>query len=487
MHARTRLLAVVSALFAMGAGPAPERVQVPFERSLEDTQHHTWVLDRADVVIRIDDTRPAMLRARLPESARRHSVFFEVQQADGRFALRRPPAPTGDEAPRPTVLLEAVVGSGTNLDLASHGGALTLDGAPSDAARQRAPRAIPEPGTLPAAPWRLDLRDSQARLVGIEHAEVTAAGGVVQLLDTTGAVRLQVDGGAVESEGHVGYLHLDLVDTEAEVRALTGALDFNLGGGQLEAFEIGEVIQGRAAGGFVVLEGWRGRASLHGETTRMTVRRGGDEARLDIGGRSIDANVDDHGGPLVAELDGGALRANTVFGPVTATGRAQATIAVSYTEERVDLTLEQANGSALGIPTTAYFEVTDGRIEADDVGRFAARGENAEATVRGVRRLDIVSFKNSTIDLDLTDIRHHPAIALHAATEARIRMPMPCLVRVAASTFAVENKVRVDGCRFMHPGNMPPREQRLPREGERSLVVNVVDEGSLDVEGVVLD
>lgn len=55
------------------------------------------------------------------------------------------------------------------------------------------------------------------------------------------------------------------------------------------------------------------------------------------------------------------------------------------------------------------------------------------------------------------------------------------------STAETEAKVNASGCMLYRRGNMPPREKRLRTPGERARVVNVLDEGSLDVEGVVLE
>lgn len=313
---RVRCLVFLAAISLLGAGPTPEVVNLPEDVSLDGARVIELRVDNADIVIRVDDDVPPVLRARLPEASRKAGASVELSRTDRTVMLRRP-APASSKGPKPApIRLELIVGSSVRFEVDGDSLGVQVEWPPNEAIRQLATGAIPEAGTLPAPGWQFRLRDSQARLVGIAHAHIEAQGGGLQLVDTAGALRMVTDDSVIESEGHAGYFHLDGVETEVEIRDLVGALEFTVDGGQLEAFEVGETIRGNAKGGSITIEGWNGTAILRGETTRMTVRRGAEGAKLDIGGRLTDLVVDDHGGPLTSELDGGALRAQTIFGPV---------------------------------------------------------------------------------------------------------------------------------------------------------------------------
>lgn len=482
------VVSMVAAIAWIGAGPAPESLGVPFDLPLGDATLIALVLDHADLRVRVDEQAIPGLRARLAGTPKpRPTVRLEVQRTGRKLLVRRATAEAPD-APRPPIALELVVRSRHRLELEGRALGIEITAPLPTGTRSAGSSELPEHGTLPPARWHLRLDDSQARLVGTENARIEARDGLVELIDTTGALQLAVTGSTVEVERHHGYLHLDAEQAEVKLHHLRGAFEIDQHGGSVEGFDLGETLVATADQGTLSVQGWGGKATLHGSQSRMVVEGGRANASLTLTGRELDAEVHDHAGPLQAQIEGGSLRATTLEGPIEAKGHAHADIDIEQVEERVDMTLEDASaGHLVDIRDRVYVKVDDSRVEVDGAEHFGARGENAEATVRNIARLEIVSFKNSRIDLDLTQIQHHPALALKAATEAHVRMPMPCSVRVAGPAFAIENKVRVTGCALYTRGHMPPRDKLLRSPDERALVVNVVEDGSLDVEGVVLE
>ncbi|RMH18790.1 MAG: hypothetical protein D6696_12340 [Acidobacteria bacterium] len=478
---------------ALAASPAGE-VALPLELDVAGgTRTVSLALERAQVEVRIERRGKPRLRARLLPSAdaAAPAPVLEVEQGRSSLVLRRPPV--GDDPEAPRIAVELVLDPRQQLEL--RGRELGVRISASGGRRGRAEKpagdapateaALPAIDELPPPALTLQLAASELDLDGLDagsgRLDLRAEDSTITLRRTRGPLLLEVRGGSLDGEDHDGLAMLTAAGAEVRLAGYRGPLAFTTRGGRLGLVERGDgVIEGRAEGGGVALDGWTGRATLEGSGAQIDVA-GGEQVELRVRGKGLDVTADRLQGSIEAELTGGRLHGARLAGKIEISARAQAAIDLSDLGERLDLILvDEASARVTDLDGWLEARLDGAGLEVDGARHLTVRGERATVVADRIPRLETVSLRDSRVELDLTLSEQDLAVALKGASSGRIRLAMPCIAAVAADRDTLDSRVHVAGCALASRNN-----PILARDPETvRLVVSVDKDGELDVEGV---
>lgn len=496
------LLCSTTLLFALGA--KAENLALPARLPIDKTTVSTLslLLDQAVIEIEVDDAAtPSLTAAAI--AAESPSEALRIETRDHSLSIRRG---ANESAPRP-IRLRLVLGSEQTLEISGRALELDLQAPIEEATRDEAThevakgedeteRATSEENLeqqFDGLSWRYHLRleDSAAELEGVVATRLEVKGSEVRLRATSGPLLLDSEDSTIESEDHRGQIRVLSAASKVEIERQLGGLLFETDGGELTVIAGHGPYQGDAAGALVSLLDWQGSAKLDGEGARFEVRDGYAGCEIEIAGRDLDIDVVRLEGALTADVEGGRLNGTALYGRTVVAARKEAQLALAdLGGELVDIQLtEGASADLSGVDSVLEVKLDRARAEVTGARQLGVKGVQAEMVAEAIESVRMISLKNSLFDLDLTSLERHPAMALRGASEGRLLLAQPCVVRLAGKIELVDANARVTGCDLVtlaSPKAERMRGQRGYPEGTIVLVTNLEEGGKIEVKGVVV-
>ncbi len=335
-----------------------------------------------------------------------------------------------------------------------------------------------------ASSLRLAVEGAQVDLAGIRNATVEARRSSLWSLRTHGLLTVTLDDGSAEVRGHQGDLRLEATDSEVRVSDFRGKLEPRLAGGSLDVRQGIGVFESEVADAFLLFDGWRGYVTLLGTGTTVEARGADQPHPWKIDGEDLQVTLEGFAGPVAAELDGGRFQASSMHRMiVTATHRAD----VELTDLEQGVELKLAGGATARLTDVAgkvQAEVNDAELTAERIGQLSLTGVRSEVDVGAVARLLRLEMTDSNLALDLTSTPHSSALKLLGEGRTAVRLPAPCIVRIAGPS-AAGRSVDVTGCdlRLPDPAQRTLRSRFIHGSGTVTLTVSLDDGVQLEVEG----
>ena len=267
-----------------------------------------------------------------------------------------------------------------------------------------------------------------------------------------------------------------------------GVLAPRLQGGSLEVQDGSGGCTAFAQDATLRFTGWAGALRFHGRNGTVEARgTGGARAPWRIEGTDLQVILDDVGGGVVANLDGGGFRGSDLGGRLQAVAKNGARLDLADLAAGVQLSLSDgAEARVRGVGGELRAELEDAALDADGVFRLVLTAVRSRATVRGIERLARLEATDADLDLDLSALVHSPSLQLRGASRATVLLPTPCLVRPQGPSAMLDDRIRITGCDLLLPGQRMRDREALIRYGDRRLTTLtplLSEDSSLEIEG----
>jgi hypothetical protein len=180
-------------------------------------------------------------------------------------------------------------------------------------------------------------------------------------------------------------------------------------------------------------------------------------------------------GPVTASLEGGRFKAGAMAGRIAVTATRGADVELAGLARGADVKLSDGATAWLAdVAGQIKVEANDAELRAERCGNLLLTGARSRVDVAGVDRLAQLEMTDTSLVLDLTSSRSNTSLKLLGTGRAVVRLPAPCVVRLAGPAGSEGAAVDVTGCDLHLPGRPGrPAEGRL-FYGERRLVTLTV-------------
>lgn len=472
-------LAVSLALGWACLAPRPAAaVPLPLAMNLEGGPV-ALVLWGADVSVRVDpEAVPALVARWQPEGA--HGEEVELLVDKGETRLGRPAAEAAPGAKPRRLRVELVVRPGQPVRIEGQGLTISADGSAAPPARM----SPGEPGPV----WlELAVEGSQVNAAGVDGLQARARDGWMRLDATSGVVVLEVEGGGLEVHGHTGTIQLTGLGGELTVADVTGVLQASLIGGTLDVQDGAGTATAQLRQAGARFAGWQGPMSIDAQGSGVEVRASGTpEGEIELVGKAAEVVLENLTGTVSARLEGGSLLASGLDGEARIEAQNETQVTVAGFRGAASLTLR--GGATAGVKDFAgqlKAEVAEGRLTIDQVARLELTAQRSEVTATGVAALGRVEVTDVRLELDLSAVHGDVRLVLRGSTEARARLPTPCIVRALGATSFDGSQLEVTGCDQNAPGQGAKTAALRRTYGGQAMVLtaNLDATARLEVEG----
>lgn len=479
------LLVSTLLLFALSPAVRGDGIPLPVDDALT-VQKVTLNLRDGRVEILIDPSAEPRLVIEDLERGDATEGFVTLDQQKDTLNITQPHGES-NVAPRLSVRITARPGSnftvgGERLEVTVEGRAEPPQESKSDA------KMFDEAAIAPAAAQlRIAAENSDVRLSGVTGASLAGRGTRYTIEECSGPVLVELDGTTLSVSRHRGLVRFKGEDGDVEVEELDGALRFQAEGGSLLVNGGTGTIQGDGLDTSIVVEAWQGTVQLSGESSRVEVRRSGnDSALVNVRSERSDVVVEDLPGGLSAEVTSGSLAARRMEGRARVTAKDGAQVEIEGVKDTVDLTIDQATvakvkqtGRALKVKSEQSSFTAEGfeELEVKAVGgSIAASGARGKVEVKAT---------DAEVDLDLSAARgFNPQITLDGRSVGKLRMPSPCTVWVTEGEDpgAAPPSITTGGCELAARGmNRQQIVRQSVRAGTTYVDAKVTDSATLHV------
>ncbi len=452
------------------AGRLPaEILELPAELPLGVDSRLLLELGNADVYLTSHAAGLPTLRARLVAEGEQASL--EAISSGGSLTVRRADAEGDGEVPR--LRLDVALGPGRKVRIAGSG------------LMVRAKDTLPDGAGRNSV--RLEVESSTAQLSGVRVSEIEATASSVRLTGTEGALVATLTGGSMQLQGHHGDLELTASEADVVVVDHLGKIMPRLDGGSMEVTGGEGSFIGTASAAHLAFAGWHGGVELHARDTSLDARESEFGDRWQIEGSELELVLERISGTIVANLEGGSLSGEELNATLELTALAGARLELVGIHGSLWVELsDQAEGWFNRVKGTFDAQVSDSRLEADEIDQLTLVGDRADVSVRQIAEQAEVELTESELDLDLRGIRRRPSLDLKGVGYARVQLQEPCIVQLAGEAASLDTAINVTSCQLQTQGEVPTDARERPRGGVRSttLTVKMSPEAVLEVEGV---
>ncbi len=385
--APTRVASLLLAALVASCPLAAATLELPAEWPLGVDSHLLFELDGAELHFTTRTDALPVLQATAPAG---ESAGLDVTSSGGCLTVRR--AGGAGEAPR--LRIDVVLGPGYTVRVA--GADLAV----------RAEDLLSEDSG--GSTYRLAVERSTVDLTGVRISELEAAASSVALTGTQGILALTLEGGSAVLRGHRGRLVLAAAGADVTVADHHGQIVPDARDGSLEITGGEGTFSGTAAGAHLTFDDWRGPVELRARDTVVEARGAEHRARWQIDGIGLQLVLERIHGTVEATLEGGSLRASDLAAGVEVTA-AGTRIDLVESAGGVRLTLAGAADAVLAdLLGGVEAEVSDSRLEVDQLDQLRLTGARAEVSVRRLARLESLEIRDSELALDLRGVGQGP-------------------------------------------------------------------------------
>ena len=436
---------------------AQRRIDLPVETPLETPRVELDLTD-ARVSITIDSGRPALFSAHTADPGIDRELFLVGAVTPG--AVTRIWRNEG-ESNLPTIVVE--VNLALDQVLIVTGRRLVLDITHVD------PDIEPDPAVEPNTPVNeapvvaldpanpgiedgigpvisVDLADSDFRARNLQSLTLIAMRSIVDLEFIGEPLEINLDETEVHARGGRGSTILHAVASDITIEDATGDLLVDLEGGYLAATGGRLKVQGKVSNTGVELVSLLGTIQLSGSDTSIRITDMLDSP-IQLAGTDLNIVLDNVGGPIRANLEGGRILADSIGNRLDLHLAAGAE--ADLRDLRGDLSMVMSDGVWAGVKhvaghTRIHLDTSD--LEITDLKSLELNARGGNITGAEIRNLTSVETIDSTLRITLPSKAGKHEIVLKGTSTASIRLPTPCRVIAKMPDITDGNQLRVSGC-----------------------------------------
>lgn len=264
-------------------------------------------------------------------------------------------------------------------------------------------------------------------------------------------------GGDLRIERCAGRVELDTSDADVVLRRFGGSGEFAVERGSILVDSGAGSLAGRAREGRLVVERWFGGLIVDGGRSRFEIRGAGTpKSDIRINGHFDDIVLEELAGRVSLSMEGGQLDARSLSGTMGLDAQSQATVAITGSRGNCDLRLSDgARAKVKGIEQRLSTTISDARLEVEKSRDLDLRATSATVVAHGVTGRTTIRALDSELDLDLASATSNPSLDLSGATQTRLALPAPCVVRLNGDPKETADRMTLNGCDLDGPSARP--------------------------------